>query len=172
MVNYVIKSCFFFRVVCRDLVSGAHGARGRPPLQKLPLASRSIHHSHCPVPMFQKLPLWTSVQQFSTLNHLPLQSSKLLLVKYRSQPHRNFWLARVASRLLRLRYIILGSAVGGGYTAKKVLESAVAAVSFNLSVVLSEIHSLVISRTKDLRMEGIMLVARVSWYDGVLSLPA
>ncbi|KAJ7410496.1 dynamin-like 120 kDa protein, mitochondrial [Willisornis vidua] len=32
---------------------------------------------------------------------------------------KNFWLARLASRLLRIRYLILGSAVGGGYTAKK-----------------------------------------------------
>lgn len=36
------------------------------------------------------------------------------------QQQRNFWVARLAARLLKLRYILLGSAVGGGYTAKKV----------------------------------------------------
>ncbi|KAG7217498.1 hypothetical protein INR49_021425 [Caranx melampygus] len=35
------------------------------------------------------------------------------------QQQRNFWVARLAARLLKLRYILLGSAVGGGYTAKK-----------------------------------------------------
>jgi hypothetical protein len=45
---------------------------------------------------------------------------KLSPVKYGYQPHRNFWPARLAARLLKLRYLILGSAVGGGYTAKKV----------------------------------------------------
>lgn len=35
------------------------------------------------------------------------------------QTQRNFWVARLASRLLKLRYLVLGSAVGGGYTAKK-----------------------------------------------------
>ncbi|XP_066475680.1 dynamin-like GTPase OPA1, mitochondrial isoform X2 [Tiliqua scincoides] len=109
------------RTVCRNLINGTHGARGRSPLQKLHLVSQSIHHSHYPWSRFQRLPLWTSVQQFSTLNHLPLRSTKLL-VKYGFQPHRNFWLARAASRLLRLRYIILGSAVGGGYTAKKTFD--------------------------------------------------
>ena len=36
------------------------------------------------------------------------------------QQQRSFWVARLAARLLKLRYILLGSAVGGGYTAKKV----------------------------------------------------
>lgn len=35
------------------------------------------------------------------------------------QQQRSFWVARLAARLLKLRYILLGSAVGGGYTAKK-----------------------------------------------------
>lgn len=35
------------------------------------------------------------------------------------QQQRNFWIARLAARLLKLRYILLGTAVGGGYTAKK-----------------------------------------------------
>jgi len=61
-----------------------------------------------------------SIQLFSSLNRLPLRKTKLLNVKYGYQFHRNFWLARLASRLLKVRYLILGSAVGGGYTAKKV----------------------------------------------------
>lgn len=59
-----------------------------------------------------------STPQFSTLSRLPGCKARLV-VKYGYQPRRHFWLARVASRLLRLRYILLGSAVGGGYTAKK-----------------------------------------------------
>uniref|UniRef100_A0A8C4R5S5 Dynamin-like GTPase OPA1, mitochondrial n=1 Tax=Eptatretus burgeri TaxID=7764 RepID=A0A8C4R5S5_EPTBU len=35
------------------------------------------------------------------------------------QPVRTFILARLAARLLRLRYLVVGSAVGGGYTAKQ-----------------------------------------------------
>ncbi|XP_061493623.1 dynamin-like 120 kDa protein, mitochondrial isoform X3 [Rhineura floridana] len=106
-------------VFCRNRANGTYGARAKSPLQKLHLVSRSIHHSCNPVSKFQRLPLRISVQQFSILNHFPLRNSKLLLVKYGSQPQRTFWLARVASRLLKLRYIVLGSAVGGGYTAKK-----------------------------------------------------
>ncbi|XP_033006829.1 dynamin-like 120 kDa protein, mitochondrial isoform X1 [Lacerta agilis] len=106
-------------VVCQNLANGTYGARGKSPLQKLHLVSRSIHHSRHPLSRFQRLPLRISAQPFSALNHLPLRSSKLLLVKHGSQPHRTFWLARVVSRLLKLRYLVLGSAVGGGYTAKK-----------------------------------------------------
>ncbi|ELR50805.1 Dynamin-like 120 kDa protein, mitochondrial [Bos mutus] len=53
---------------------------------------------------------------------LPLRKLKLSPVKYGYQPHRNFWPARLAARLLKLRYLILGSAVGGGYTAKKTFD--------------------------------------------------
>ncbi|XP_061438935.1 dynamin-like 120 kDa protein, mitochondrial [Rhineura floridana] len=106
-------------IFCRNRANGTYGARAKSPLQKLHLVSRSIHHSCNPVSKFQRLPLRISVQQFSILNHFPLRNSKLLLIKYGSQPQRTFWLARVASRLLKLRYIVLGSAVGGGYTAKK-----------------------------------------------------
>nr|XP_020664194.1 dynamin-like 120 kDa protein, mitochondrial [Pogona vitticeps] len=105
-------------LLCRNLVNGTYGTRGRPPLQKLHLASRSIHHSRHPVSKFRRLPLQASTPQFSTLSRLPGCKARLV-VKYGYQPRRHFWLARVASRLLRLRYILLGSAVGGGYTAKK-----------------------------------------------------
>lgn len=94
--------------------------KGKSPLQKLHLVSRSIHHPCYSSSKFQRPPLRISVQQFSSLNHLTLRKTKLLYVKHGYQPHRNFWLARVASRLLKLRYLVLGSAVGGGYTAKKV----------------------------------------------------
>ncbi|KAJ7324613.1 hypothetical protein JRQ81_017633 [Phrynocephalus forsythii] len=105
-------------LLCRSLVSGTCGARGRPPLQKLRLASRSIHHSRHPFPRLRRLPLQPSPLQFSTLSRLPGREARLL-GKHGFQPRRHFWLARVAARLLRLRYILLGSAVGGGYTAKK-----------------------------------------------------
>ncbi|XP_053164813.1 dynamin-like 120 kDa protein, mitochondrial isoform X1 [Hemicordylus capensis] len=107
------------RVVCRNLANGTHGARGKASLQKSHPVSQRFLHSLCSVSKSQRLPLWTSVQPFSTLSRRPLRTTRLLLVKHGSQPHRNFWLARVASRLLKLRYIVLGSAVGGGYTAKK-----------------------------------------------------
>ncbi|KAH0624316.1 hypothetical protein JD844_008020 [Phrynosoma platyrhinos] len=111
-------------LICRTLTNGAHRAREKPlPLQKLHLLSRSIYHSRLPVSKLQRPPLRTSVQPFSSLGRLPSRNARLL-VKYGSQPRRNFWLARVASRLLKLRYIVLGSAVGSGYTAKKVPRQA------------------------------------------------
>ncbi|KAK9401565.1 dynamin like [Crotalus adamanteus] len=103
---------------CQNLANGTYRARGKLPLQKLHLISRKTHHSCYPASKLPRLRLRTSAQQYSALSRLPLRSSRLL-VKYGLQPSRNFWLARVASRLLRLRYIVLGSAVGGGYTAQK-----------------------------------------------------
>ncbi|XP_077683155.1 dynamin-like GTPase OPA1, mitochondrial isoform X4 [Eretmochelys imbricata] len=103
-------------VVCQSLANSSYGVKGKSPLQKLRLVSRSIHHPHS---KFQRPPLRASIQQFSSLNRLPLRKTKLLFVKYGYLPHRNFWVARLASRLLKLRYLVLGSAVGGGYTAKK-----------------------------------------------------
>ncbi|XP_037765665.1 dynamin-like 120 kDa protein, mitochondrial isoform X6 [Chelonia mydas] len=106
-------------VVCQTLANSSYGVKGKSPLQKLHLVSRSIHHPHYTSSKFQRPPLRTSIQQFSSLNRLPLRKTKLLFVKYGYLPHRNFWVARLASRLLKLRYLVLGSAVGGGYTAKK-----------------------------------------------------
>ncbi|XP_019359042.1 PREDICTED: dynamin-like 120 kDa protein, mitochondrial isoform X2 [Gavialis gangeticus] len=106
-------------LVCQSLGNSGYGMKGKSPLQKLHLVSRSIHHPCYPNSKFQRPPLRIWVQQFSSLNHLTLRKTKLLYVKHEYQPHRNFWLARVASRLLKLRYLVLGSAVGGGYTAKK-----------------------------------------------------
>ncbi|XP_038271438.1 dynamin-like 120 kDa protein, mitochondrial isoform X5 [Dermochelys coriacea] len=106
-------------VVCQSLANSSYGVKGKSPLQKLHLVSQSIHHPHYTSSKFQRLPLRTSIQQFSSLNRLPLRKTKLLFVKYGYLPHRSFWVARLASRLLKLRYLVLGSAVGGGYTAKK-----------------------------------------------------
>ncbi|NWR88056.1 OPA1 protein, partial [Furnarius figulus] len=106
-------------VICRSLANNSCGIKRKSLLQNLHLVSRSIHHPYYPSSKFQRPPLRISTQLFSSLNHLPLRKTKLLNVKYGYQFHRNFWLARLASRLLKVRYLILGSAVGGGYTAKK-----------------------------------------------------
>ncbi|XP_030311875.1 dynamin-like 120 kDa protein, mitochondrial isoform X3 [Calypte anna] len=106
-------------VICRSLANSSYRIKRKSPLQNLHLASRSIHHPYYSSSKFQRPPLRISIQLFSSLNRLPLRKTKLLNVKYGYQFHRNFWLARLASRLLKIRYLILGSAVGGGYTAKK-----------------------------------------------------
>ncbi|NWR21251.1 OPA1 protein, partial [Emberiza fucata] len=108
--------------ICRSLANSSYGIKRKSPLQNLHLVSRTIHHPYYPSAKFQRPPLRISIQQFSSLNRLPLHKTKLLNVKHGYQSHRNFWLARLASRLLRVRYLILGSAVGGGYTAKKTYE--------------------------------------------------
>ncbi|XP_068056799.1 dynamin-like GTPase OPA1, mitochondrial isoform X4 [Anomalospiza imberbis] len=109
-------------VICRSLASSSYGIKRKSQLQNLHLVSRSIHHPYYPSSKLQRSPLRISIQQFSSLNRLPLHKTKLLNVKHGYQSHRNFWLARLASRLLKVRYLILGSAVGGGYTAKKTYE--------------------------------------------------
>ncbi|XP_030716404.1 dynamin-like GTPase OPA1, mitochondrial isoform X2 [Globicephala melas] len=108
--------------VCQSLVKHSSGTKGSLPLQKLHLVSRSIYHSHHPFLKLQRPHFRTSFQQFSSLTNLPLRKLKLSPIKYGYQPHRNFWPARLAARLLKLRYLILGSAVGGGYTAKKTFD--------------------------------------------------
>ncbi|XP_032154124.1 dynamin-like 120 kDa protein, mitochondrial isoform X3 [Sapajus apella] len=108
--------------VCQSLVKHSSGVKGSLPLQKLHLVSRSIYHSHHPTLKLQRPQLRTSFQQFSSLTNLPLRKLKFSPIKYGYQPRRNFWPARLATRLLKLRYLILGSAVGGGYTAKKTFD--------------------------------------------------
>ncbi|XP_047419267.1 dynamin-like 120 kDa protein, mitochondrial isoform X3 [Sciurus carolinensis] len=108
--------------VCQSLVKHNSGIKGNLPLQKLHLVSRSIYRSHHPTLKLQRPQLRTSFQQFSSLTNLPLRKLKLSPIKYGYQPCRNFWPARLAARLLKLRYLILGSAVGGGYTAKKTFD--------------------------------------------------
>uniref|UniRef100_A0A8C4V2Y8 Dynamin-like GTPase OPA1, mitochondrial n=1 Tax=Falco tinnunculus TaxID=100819 RepID=A0A8C4V2Y8_FALTI len=104
---------------CNVNSNSSYGIKRKSPLQNLHLVSRSIRHPYYPSSKLQRPPLRISIQLFSSLNRLPLRKTKLLNVKYGYPFHRNFWLARLASRLLKLRYLILGSAVGGGYTAKK-----------------------------------------------------
>ncbi|KAF3827429.1 hypothetical protein GH733_002915 [Mirounga leonina] len=108
--------------VCQSLVKRSSGIKGSLPLQKLHLVSRSIYHSHHPTLKLQRPQFRTSFHQFSSLTNLPLRKLKLSPIKYGYQPCRNFWPARLAARLLKLRYLILGSAVGGGYTAKKTFD--------------------------------------------------
>ncbi|XP_027440714.1 dynamin-like 120 kDa protein, mitochondrial isoform X5 [Zalophus californianus] len=108
--------------VCQYLVKHSSGIKGSLPLQKLHLVSRSIYHSHHPTLKLQRPQFRTSFHQFSSLTNLPLCKLKLSPIKYGYQPRRNFWPARLAARLLKLRYLILGSAVGGGYTAKKTFD--------------------------------------------------
>ncbi|XP_053523183.1 dynamin-like 120 kDa protein, mitochondrial isoform X3 [Artibeus jamaicensis] len=109
--------------VCQSLVKHSSGTKGRLPLQRVHLVSRSSYHSHHhPTFKLQRPQLRTSFQQFSSLTNHPLHKLKLSPIKYGYQPHRNFWPARLAARLLKLRYLILGSAVGGGYTAKKTFD--------------------------------------------------
>ncbi|XP_011379688.1 dynamin-like 120 kDa protein, mitochondrial isoform X2 [Pteropus vampyrus] len=107
--------------VCQSLVKCSSGIKGSLPLQKLHLVSRSIY-SHHPTLKLQRPQFRTSFQQFSSLTNLPLRKLKLSPIKYGYQPRRNFWPARLAARLLKLRYLVLGSAVGGGYTAKKTFD--------------------------------------------------
>uniref|UniRef100_A0A452T7W2 Dynamin-like GTPase OPA1, mitochondrial n=1 Tax=Ursus maritimus TaxID=29073 RepID=A0A452T7W2_URSMA len=108
--------------VCQSLVKHSSGIKGGLPLQKLHLVSRSTYHSHHPTLKLQRPQFRTSFHQFSSLTNLPLRKLKLSPIKYGYQPCRNFWPARLAARLLKLRYLILGSAVGGGYTAKKTFD--------------------------------------------------
>uniref|UniRef100_A0A673TDP6 Dynamin-like GTPase OPA1, mitochondrial n=1 Tax=Suricata suricatta TaxID=37032 RepID=A0A673TDP6_SURSU len=108
--------------VCQSLVKHSSGIKGSLPLQKLHLVSRSIYHSHHPTLKLQRPQFRTSFHQFSSLANLPLRKLKLSPMKYGYQPRRHFWPARLAARLLKLRYLILGSAVGGGYTAKKTFD--------------------------------------------------
>ncbi|XP_059543396.1 dynamin-like 120 kDa protein, mitochondrial isoform X3 [Myotis daubentonii] len=108
--------------VCQSLVRHSSGIKGSLPLQKVHLISRSIYHSHHPTSKLQRTQFRTSFHQFSSLSNHPLRKLKLSPIKYGYQPRRNFWPARLAARLLKLRYLVLGSAVGGGYTAKKTFD--------------------------------------------------
>uniref|UniRef100_A0A4W5RPW3 Dynamin-like GTPase OPA1, mitochondrial n=1 Tax=Hucho hucho TaxID=62062 RepID=A0A4W5RPW3_9TELE len=109
-------------MACRNMASPNMGVRFRMPLQKLHPLSRAIHHRY----NASATPLHRSAaRHFTSMSRLPMQPPKPLPGGHggwRYQQHRNFWLLRLASRLLKLRYIVLGSAVGGGYTAKKTYE--------------------------------------------------
>ncbi|XP_071198599.1 dynamin-like GTPase OPA1, mitochondrial isoform X2 [Salvelinus alpinus] len=109
-------------MACRNLVSPNMGVRFRMPLQKLHPLSRAIHHRYN---ASVTPPHRSAARHFTSMSRLPMQPPKPSPGghgSWRYQQHRNFWMLRLASRLLKLRYIVLGSAVGGGYTAKKTYE--------------------------------------------------
>lgn len=108
-------------MACRNLVSTNMGVRFRIPLQKLHPLSRAIHHRYSGNTNPQRAPHRTAARYFTSMSRLPMRTPKPPPGSGgRSyQQQRNFWVARLAARLLKLRYILLGSAVGGGYTAKK-----------------------------------------------------
>ncbi|CAG08102.1 unnamed protein product, partial [Tetraodon nigroviridis] len=107
---------------CRGLVSSSMGIKFRVPLQKLHPLSRAIHHRFSGNTNASRPPNRTAARYFTSMSRLPMRSPKPPSGSGgRSyQQQRSFWVARLASRLLKLRYILLGSAVGGGYTAKKI----------------------------------------------------
>ncbi|KAM9762798.1 dynamin-like GTPase OPA1, mitochondrial isoform 6-T6 [Menidia menidia] len=111
-------------MACKNLVTTNMGIRFRVPLQKLHPLSRAIHHRYSGNTNPQRNPHRTAARYFTSMSRLPMRPPKPPPGSGgRSyQQKRNFWVARLAARLLRLRYILLGSAVGGGYTAKKTYE--------------------------------------------------
>ncbi|GAA6231554.1 dynamin-like 120 kDa protein, mitochondrial isoform X4 [Lates japonicus] len=111
-------------MACRNLVSTNMGVRFRVPLQKLHPLSRAIHHRYSGNSNPQRPPHRTAARYFTSMSRLPMRPPKPPPGSGgRSyQQQRNFWVARLAARLLKLRYILLGTAVGGGYTAKKTYE--------------------------------------------------
>ncbi|XP_019735806.1 dynamin-like GTPase OPA1, mitochondrial isoform X6 [Hippocampus comes] len=108
-------------MACRSLVPTRTGVRFRIPLQKLHPLYRAIHHRYYGNSNSQRPPHRTAARYFTSMSRLPMRPPKPPPGSGgRSyQQKRNFWVARLAARLLKLRYILLGSAVGGGYTAKK-----------------------------------------------------
>ncbi|XP_023257134.1 dynamin-like 120 kDa protein, mitochondrial isoform X4 [Seriola lalandi dorsalis] len=111
-------------MACRNLVSTNMGMRFLVPLQKLHPLSRAIHHRYSANTNPQRYPHRTAARYFTSMSRLPMRPPKPPPGSGgRSyQQKRNFWVARLAARLLKLRYILLGTAVGGGYTAKKTYE--------------------------------------------------
>ncbi|KAL3047336.1 hypothetical protein OYC64_021534 [Pagothenia borchgrevinki] len=111
-------------MACRNLVSTNMGVRFRVPLQKLHPLSRAIHHRYSGNSNPQRPPHRAAARYFSSMSRLPMRPPKPPPGSggRGHQQQRNFWAIRLAARLLKLRYILLGSAVGGGYTAKKTYE--------------------------------------------------
>ncbi|KAJ8277180.1 hypothetical protein GJAV_G00072290 [Gymnothorax javanicus] len=104
---------------CRGLLKPSVGVRIGVPLQKLHPLSRTAHrcYSAPPCPAHR-----TAARYFTSLSRPGPARSRLSRAPptgWSYQQQRSFWVARLAGRLLKLRYLLLGSAVGGGYTAKK-----------------------------------------------------
>uniref|UniRef100_A0A669BT23 Dynamin-like GTPase OPA1, mitochondrial n=1 Tax=Oreochromis niloticus TaxID=8128 RepID=A0A669BT23_ORENI len=118
MSNLKMYAVFCFRA---NLVANNMGVRFRIPLQKLHPLSRAIHHRYSGNGNPQRPPHRTAARYFTSMSRLPMRPPKPPPGSggHGYQQQRNFWVARLAARLLKLRYILLGSAVGGGYTAKK-----------------------------------------------------
>uniref|UniRef100_A0A3P9NIF6 Dynamin-like GTPase OPA1, mitochondrial n=1 Tax=Poecilia reticulata TaxID=8081 RepID=A0A3P9NIF6_POERE len=121
---YKLRKASIAVVACRSLVSNNMGVKFRIPLQKLHPLSRAIHHRYSGNNNPHRTPHRTAARYFTSMSRLPMRPLKPPLGSggHRHQQQRNFWVARLAARLLRLRYILLGTAVGGGYTAKKTYE--------------------------------------------------
>ncbi|XP_007900610.1 dynamin-like 120 kDa protein, mitochondrial isoform X2 [Callorhinchus milii] len=112
----------FCCLVCKHLVQGNTAVRMKFPAQRLHSLTRSIHHLHTPC-TYPHRPHWNpAARLYSTLSRPPAKTSRLFPPNIGYYPYRNFVIARLATRLLRIRYLVLGSAVGGGYTAKKTYE--------------------------------------------------
>lgn len=109
---------FFLSMACRNLLpSRLGGIRFGVPLQKLHPLSRAIHHRYSA--NSNSAPQRPPHRLYTSLSRLPVRPPRFRW-GHGHQQQRSFWAARLAARLLKLRYILLGSAVGGGYTAKKV----------------------------------------------------
>lgn len=107
-------------MACRVLLP-AHGrVRCRLPLQKLPFLSRPIHHHYSSTGTPSRVPCRSAARSYSSLTRPTYRFPRPPQGGPAYQQRRSFWVARLAARFLKLRYLLLGSAVGGGYTAKKV----------------------------------------------------
>ncbi|XP_061739898.1 dynamin-like 120 kDa protein, mitochondrial isoform X4 [Nerophis ophidion] len=102
-------------MACRIVVPSRTGLRFRVPLQKLYPLYRTIHHRYHGNSNSQRPPH----RHFTSLSRLPVRPPRARGQQHQHHQQRDFWVGRLAAKLLKLRYIVLGSAVGGGYTAKK-----------------------------------------------------
>ncbi|XP_028856935.1 dynamin-like GTPase OPA1, mitochondrial isoform X2 [Denticeps clupeoides] len=109
-------------LACRNLLFTRMGVRFGMPIQKLHPLSRAIHHRYSGNANSQRPPHCTAARHFTSLSRLPMKPPKFRAGGHGYQQHRTFWVVRLAARLLKLRYLLLGTAVGGGYTAKKTYE--------------------------------------------------
>ncbi|XP_064194417.1 dynamin-like 120 kDa protein, mitochondrial [Anguilla rostrata] len=107
---------------CGILVPGRVGVRFRLPLQKLHPLSRAIHHRYSSNANPCRPAHRSAARHYTSLSRPPVRSARLSTGGHGYQQRRTFWVAQLATRLLRLRYLVLGSALGGGYTAKKTYE--------------------------------------------------
>uniref|UniRef100_A0A8C5PZN0 Dynamin-like GTPase OPA1, mitochondrial n=1 Tax=Leptobrachium leishanense TaxID=445787 RepID=A0A8C5PZN0_9ANUR len=105
-----------WHIVCRGLINKHSVEAAKLSLQKR--HPHKVHQCYFSALRNQRPLPRTTVKYYSSLSRLSLRRSRLLPI-YGYQVKRNFWVASLASRLLKLRYLVLGSAVGGGYTAKK-----------------------------------------------------